>query len=81
MLDRSMLDIAEELVDRQILRTGILHPSTAPAVRQGFLGGRWYKGPIGMEELLAVQTTVLLHHRDVNEDLWVNRPLVLYRDF
>ena len=58
------------------IRTGILNPSDALAVRQGHMGMYWPGGHIALEELLAVQTTLLLHGRLLNPTLWA-QPRVL----
>lgn len=75
-----MLQIAAALEGYKGLRTGILNPSDAQAVRQGFMGMYWTGWDIAVEELIAVQTTLLLQHCDVNENLWKNTELHLFKD-
>ena len=53
--------------------TGILNPSDAQAIRQGSLGMHWRGHRVAMQELLAVQTTLLLQHIDVNFTAWGKR--------
>ena len=55
----------------------ILNPSDVEAVRQGSMGMYWYHGPAAVEELLAVQTTLLLQHIDMNPELWSDRKRVM----
>lgn len=74
--DKGMLEIAAHLGSKK-LKTGILNPSDAFAVRSGFLGMFWTGRHIALEELLAVQTTLLLQHRDVNPELWETRTIQL----
>jgi hypothetical protein len=60
--------------------SGILNPADRLSVRTGALGLFWRSGPIALEELLAVQTTLLLHHADANPALWTParvRPVAL----
>lgn len=74
-----MLDIAIYLQNVKNLSNsiGILNSSDFLAVRQGFMGRLWASGEEGAEELLALTTTLLLQHRDVNPDSWYNRSIVL----
>ena len=65
----SMLGIAHWLYDLG-RRPGILNPSDAVAVRQGKMGMHWARGMIALEQLLAVQTTLLLQHIDVSPKIW-----------
>ena len=62
---------------------GVLNPSDAQAVRQGFIGMYWQGYHIALEELLATRTTLLLQHIDVNPSLWTDdkrhRPLAVTR--
>jgi hypothetical protein len=54
------------------LPSGILNPSDAQAVRGGFMGMYWDEGPFALEEMLAMQTTLLLQHRGVNPELYTD---------
>jgi hypothetical protein len=67
--DHGMLGLAIALA-RKGFPTGILNPSDVEAVRNGGMGMYWNGGHIALEELLAVQTTVLLQHIDLNPGLW-----------
>lgn len=69
--DHGMVGLAREL-SRRGHRSGILNPSDPQALRQGAMGMYWYKGDIALEELLAVQTTLLLQHIDVNPAMWLS---------
>ena len=60
-----MMCLADHL-SRQGQRAGILNPSDVQAVRRGYIGMVWDGGDIALEELLAMQTTLLLHHKGVN---------------
>ena len=51
-------------------RVGLLNPSDAHAVRQGYLGMYWDGGDIAMEEILAWETTLLLQSCDLNPALY-----------
>ena len=59
--------------------SGVLNPSDAQAVRQGTMGMYWHYGHIALEELLAVQTTLLMQHIDINPALW-ERPSHAFDD-
>ena len=50
-------------------RSGILNPADAEAVRNGRMGMYWTGYHIALEELVAVQTTLLLQNIDVNPDM------------
>jgi hypothetical protein len=64
-----MLGIAHYLANKG-KSVAILNPSDAQAVREGSMGMYWNYGDAAVEELLAVQTTLLLQHIDINADLW-----------
>jgi hypothetical protein len=64
-----MLGIAHYLANKG-KSVAILNPSDAQAVREGSMGMYWNYGHAAVEELLAVQTTLLLQHIDINADLW-----------
>ena len=66
----SMLSLAVTVCNKLGRRAGILNPSDVIAMRTGWMGMYWDDGHVALEELLAVQTTLLLHHRDVNADLY-----------
>jgi hypothetical protein len=63
------LEVADGLANKGH-KVGILNPSDPIAVRKGRIGMYWNRGHIALEELMAVQTTLLLHHIDVNPELW-----------
>lgn len=71
---RGMIGIALALT-QNCYRCGILNPSDAQAVLQGSMGMYWLGKDIAVEELLAVQTTLLFQHRDLNPDLWNNKDM------
>eukprot|EP00995_Heteronema_vittatum_P002015 NODE_1287_length_1009_cov_288.404167_g894_i0.p2 GENE.NODE_1287_length_1009_cov_288.404167_g894_i0~~NODE_1287_length_1009_cov_288.404167_g894_i0.p2 ORF type:complete len:155 (-),score=55.90 NODE_1287_length_1009_cov_288.404167_g894_i0:157-621(-) len=69
--DKSMVALADHLA-RQGLTAGLLNPSDVQAVRQGYIGMYWDGGHIALEELLAMQTTLLLQHRGINPELYTD---------
>lgn len=58
-------------------RVGILNPSDPVAVRKGAMGMYWNGYHIALEELMAVQTTLLLQHVNVNPVLWGKVPTAI----
>jgi hypothetical protein len=70
--EHGMLDLALHL-SRADFRAGILNPSDADAVLRGSIGMYWLGHHIAFEELLAVQTTLLLQHKDFDPIPWKNR--------
>ena len=69
-----MLTIADRL-SSQGHSSGILNPSDVEAVRKGHIGMFWDGGHIALEEIIALQTTLLLHHRSLNVSLWERDPI------
>ncbi|KAJ9465951.1 hypothetical protein DIPPA_20099 [Diplonema papillatum] len=67
--DRSMVTIADKLSERR-RPAGILNPSDAEAVRRGRIGMYWEGGHIALEEILAMQTTLLVQNIGLNPLLW-----------
>jgi len=67
--DKGMIAFADHFA-RHGHRAGILNPSDAVAVRQGYIGMYWDGGHVALEELLAMQTTLLLQHKGVNPALY-----------
>ena len=67
--NHGMIGIVNHLTKKGIA-AGFLNPSDVQAVRQGFMGMFWFNGHITLEELLAVQTTLLLQHIDINPFAW-----------
>ena len=67
--NHGMIGITNYL-NKKGITTGFLNPSDVQAVRQGAMGMFWFNGHIALEELLAVQTTLLLHHVDINPSAW-----------
>eukprot|EP01012_Entosiphon_sulcatum_P027669 TRINITY_DN33366_c0_g1_i1.p1 TRINITY_DN33366_c0_g1~~TRINITY_DN33366_c0_g1_i1.p1 ORF type:complete len:419 (-),score=82.28 TRINITY_DN33366_c0_g1_i1:7-1263(-) len=67
--DRSMVAIANHLAQANH-NAGILNPSDVQAIRQGRIGMFWDGGHVALEEILAMQTTLLLQHRGVNPALF-----------
>ena len=57
---------------KTIARVGILNPSDVQAIRHGWIGMYWDGGHIALEELMALQTTMLTHHVGLNRDLFLN---------
>jgi hypothetical protein len=49
---------------------GMLNPSDVQAIRHGWVGMYWDGGHIALEEVLAMQTTLLLHHVGLNRELF-----------
>lgn len=70
--NRSAVTLADQLARQpEGPQPGLLNPSDPLAVRAGYVGMFWDGGAsIGMEELLAVQTTLLTQHKGPNPDLW-----------
>eukprot|EP01062_Namystynia_karyoxenos_P056731 TRINITY_DN47651_c0_g1_i1.p1 TRINITY_DN47651_c0_g1~~TRINITY_DN47651_c0_g1_i1.p1 ORF type:complete len:728 (+),score=138.14 TRINITY_DN47651_c0_g1_i1:104-2185(+) len=68
----SMVTVAEVLAAKG-QRSAILNPSDPTAVRRGYVGMYWDGGHMALEEILALQTTLLLQHRGVNPELWEDR--------
>ena len=64
-----MVDIADNIA-RQHRRAGLLNPSDWQALRHGFMGMYWDGGHIALEEILAMQTTLLLQHVGVSPQLY-----------
>lgn len=62
----SMASVAAAVGPALGLRGGLLNPSDVVALRMGFLGMYWDGGHVALEEVLAVQTTLLLQHYDLN---------------
>lgn len=50
--------------------TGMLNPSDWEAIMHGKLGMYWNGGHIALEEVIALTTTLLLHHGDVLSELY-----------
>jgi hypothetical protein len=67
--DASMVALAAMLSDAGY-RTGLLNPSDVEALRRGYVGMYWDGGHIALEEVLALQTTLLLHHANVTPALF-----------
>jgi hypothetical protein len=67
--DMSMVTIASQLADWGFA-AGILNPSDVEAMRRGWIGMYWDGGHIAVEEILAMQTSMLVHHVGVNPDLY-----------
>jgi hypothetical protein len=51
-------------------RIGLLNPSDVQAMRHGWIGMYWDGGHIALEEVLAMQTTLLTHHVGLNPSLY-----------
>ena len=67
--DMSMVTLAADIA-RLGYTAGILNPSDVEAMRKGYLGMYWDGGHIAVEEILAMQTSLLLQHVGVNPDLF-----------
>jgi hypothetical protein len=65
-----MLSVAARVAGTLGRRAGFLNPSDVVALQAGKMGMYWDRGHVALEELLAVQTTVLFHHRDLNAPLY-----------
>jgi hypothetical protein len=75
-MGHGMTGLARSLTEKK--RTaGILNPSDAEAVRKGCMGMYLHGKHIALEEVIAVQTTLMLQHIDMNKRLWYDpkRPL------
>ena len=79
---RNMLEIADTIQRSGFygLKTGILNPSSPEAVRHGYIGSYWQgnREP-SSEQLMAVQTTLLLQHVDLNPKLWKESEIQRYK--
>jgi hypothetical protein len=67
-----MLDIALAL-HRDGRKTGFLNPSDGKAVLDGAIGMYWLGMDIALEEVIAVQTTLLLHSKAFDSTKYWNR--------
>eukprot|EP01060_Flectonema_neradi_P039637 TRINITY_DN87_c7_g1_i2.p1 TRINITY_DN87_c7_g1~~TRINITY_DN87_c7_g1_i2.p1 ORF type:complete len:521 (+),score=78.51 TRINITY_DN87_c7_g1_i2:102-1565(+) len=74
-----MLTIADRLAS-QGHYSGVLNPSDVEAVRKGHIGMFWDDGHIALEEIIAMQTTLLLHHKSINRSVWSQRPDIIEYD-
>ncbi|CUG93464.1 Hypothetical protein, putative [Bodo saltans] len=83
--DASMVDIAVSLTSGKLPNSssvdaasaappvvGMLNPSDVQALRHGWVGMYWDGGHIALEEVLAMQTTLLLHHVGLNKSLYTD---------
>jgi hypothetical protein len=84
--DASMVDIAVSLTSGRLPPVtgsssdataappvvGMLNPSDVQALRHGWVGMYWDGGHIALEEVLAMQTTLLLHHVGLNKALYTD---------
>jgi hypothetical protein len=78
--DASMMAIAVHLTTQLGSKTskspgqqtvvGILNPSDVLAIRRGWIGMYWDGGHIALEELMALQTTMLTQHVGLNRELF-----------
>jgi hypothetical protein len=72
----SMIDIADRLdqitQDNPDSRVGMLNPSDPLAIHLGGLGQNWEMGHIALEEIMALQTTLLAGNIGFNPDPWKN---------
>jgi hypothetical protein len=69
--NHGVVEVAEWIAN-QNKRAGLLNPSDVQAVRQGAIGMYWHHGHIALEEILALQTTLLMQHANVNANLWAD---------
>ena len=72
-----MMSLALQIARELRLRLGIMNPSDVVALRRGNIGMYWDGGHVALEEVMAVQTTILLHHRGVNPTLFTDKRLQL----
>jgi hypothetical protein len=70
-LHRSMIHVADRLA-RANIHAGMLNPSDPIAVRSGYLGYQFDGGHAALEEILGLQTTLLLHHKGSNPTLYTD---------
>eukprot|EP01006_Ploeotia_vitrea_P016252 TRINITY_DN46818_c0_g1_i1.p1 TRINITY_DN46818_c0_g1~~TRINITY_DN46818_c0_g1_i1.p1 ORF type:complete len:460 (+),score=77.67 TRINITY_DN46818_c0_g1_i1:21-1400(+) len=68
---KSMISLADYL-SRKDKAVGVLNPSDVQAIKQGYLGMFWDGGHVALEEIIAMQTTLLLQHRGLNPALYDN---------
>jgi hypothetical protein len=69
--DMSMVTIAAILAEAGYT-AGILNPSDVEAMRRGWIGMYWDGGHIAVEEVLAMQTSLLVQHVGVNPKLYTD---------
>lgn len=79
MEDASMIDLAislqtagESTGKDPAEIVGVLNPSDVQAIRHGWIGMYWDGGHIALEEVLAMQTTLLFHHVGLNRELFTD---------
>ena len=66
----SMLDLADQL-DRLVPgKIGVWNPSDPLAVHLGGIGQQWEMGHIALEEIIALQTTLLAANIGFNPHPW-----------
>lgn len=66
-----MVSLASYITNKLNLLAGILNPSDVLALRNGTMGVFWDEGEdIALEEVLAVQTTLLLQHVGINPSIF-----------
>jgi hypothetical protein len=70
-LHRSMIHVADRLA-RADIHAGMLNPSDPIAVRSGYIGYQFDGGHAALEEILGLQTTMLLHHKGANPTLYTD---------
>lgn len=79
---RSIFTLADHLARHTTSPPGLLNPADPLAVRAGYMGMFWDGGMNpGAEELLALQSTLLVQHKGPNPSLWQNpeRHIVMAR--
>lgn len=79
--DRDMLEVADTLVRRHGVRSGVLNPADWQTMVNGKAGLYWDGGHVALEELMAVKGTLLLQHVGLNPGLWTTEravPAYLY---
>eukprot|EP01064_Diplonema_japonicum_P015597 TRINITY_DN2332_c0_g1_i1.p1 TRINITY_DN2332_c0_g1~~TRINITY_DN2332_c0_g1_i1.p1 ORF type:complete len:510 (+),score=80.23 TRINITY_DN2332_c0_g1_i1:23-1531(+) len=66
---KAMITVASALAEND-LPSGMLNPSDVQAVRNGKIGMFWDGGHTALEEILAMQTTLLLQHIGISPEIW-----------
>ena len=76
LFHRSAMTLADHLSRYADGAVGLLNPSDPAALRGGYVGMHFDGGPYALEELMALQTTMLLHHRGSNPSFYKRHQVV-----
>ena len=65
-----MLNVAHYLGSAHRIKSGFLNPADVVALRTGFMGMDWDDGPVAFEQIVAMETTLLLQYIGANPEAW-----------